>query len=529
VATFVPPVGRGRVLITSRDQIWPPGQILEVPTLDTGVAADFLGSRTGDVDRQAALGLAGELGGLPLALEQAAAYIQATANTLAGYLATFRRRRRDLLARGEPTGYSKTVATTWALAFEQLRQATPGAVGLLELLAYCAPEAVPLPLLLQPRPGLADQFGPEVAPVLVPLSEDELAAEDAMAALRRYSLITSAGGGSVSVHRLVQAVTADQMPAELAAAWRRATAALIEAALPTGPEDPETWALFASLLPHAQAALADNSDGMWRVASYLGSSGSYVAARDLYQRVVDAQVRVSGPEDPDTLAARAELARFTGMAGDFDGARDQFAALVPVMERVSGPEDTNTLAARSLLASFTGIAGDAAEACDQYAALVRVMERVSGPEDPNTLSARSLQARFTGEAGDFAGARDQFAALVPVMERVLGREQVETLAARTNLVRFTGMAGDAAGARDQFAALVPVMEGVLGREHPDTLTARGFLASCTGMAGDAAGARDQFAALLPVRERVLGPEHSDTLATRANLAHWSEKAARDMD
>ena len=52
--------------------------------------------------------------------------------------------------------------------------------------------------------------------MLVPLLEDPLAAGDAIAALRRYSLVTPAADGSVSVHRLVQAVTADQMPAELA-------------------------------------------------------------------------------------------------------------------------------------------------------------------------------------------------------------------------------------------------------------------------------------------------------------------------
>src|SRR6516225_11517974 len=86
VARFMPPAGPGRVLVTSRNQIWPPGQALDVPVLDSEVAAEFLGSRTGDADRRAALELAGELGGLPLALEQAAAYVQASGDSLAGYL-----------------------------------------------------------------------------------------------------------------------------------------------------------------------------------------------------------------------------------------------------------------------------------------------------------------------------------------------------------------------------------------------------------------------------------------------------------
>ena len=150
-----------------------------MPLLGTEVAADFLARRTSDPDRQAATELATELGGLPLALEQAAAYTQADGDTLAGYLALFQHRRAELLARGQLAGYDKTVASTWALAFDGL-QTAPGAVGLLRLLAFLAPEKVPLRLLLQPRPGLAGRLSEEVAPVLVPLLDDRLAADDAL-------------------------------------------------------------------------------------------------------------------------------------------------------------------------------------------------------------------------------------------------------------------------------------------------------------------------------------------------------------
>ena len=143
VTPFLPPAGRGRVLITSRDQIWPPAQALDVPVLNPEIAAEFLVNRTGDSDRQAALELATELGGLPLALEQAAAYIQASGDSLTDYLQTFRQRRAEMLTRGEPTGYSETVATTWRLSFDHLQQTAPGAAGLLRLLACCAPEAAP--------------------------------------------------------------------------------------------------------------------------------------------------------------------------------------------------------------------------------------------------------------------------------------------------------------------------------------------------------------------------------------------------
>ena len=440
VAAFLAPAGPGRVLITSQNAAWP-GQVLDVPMLDQDAAAGFLASRSGDPDRQAARVLARELGGLPLALEQAAAYVQASGGTLAGYLASFRKRRADLLDRGEPTGYRQTVATTWRLAFENLQQAAPGAAGLLRLLAFCAAGAIPLRLLLRPRPGLAEQLAPEVAPVLVPLLEDELAAGDAIGALRRYSLITPAADGLVSVHRLVQAVTADQMPTELAQAWRQAAATLIEAAIPTDIDLPAAWSACTALLPHAQAVLDLTSDGIWQIALYLGFSGSYPAARDLFELIAHRQDDVYGAEHPDTLAARGRLAHWTGEAGNPAAARDMLAELLPVDERVLGPEHPGTLVDRADLALWAGEAGDPAAARDQYAELLPVYERVLGPEHQETLLARHELAAWTGEAGDAAGARDQYAALLPIHERVLGPEHPATLTTRRNLACWAEQCG----------------------------------------------------------------------------------------
>jgi Tetratricopeptide repeat len=524
VEQSLPPAGRGRVLVTCRNPNWPPGQVLEVPTLDREVAARFLVSRTGDHDESSAAELADELGGLPLALEQAAAYIRASGGSLAGYLALFRRRRPEMLARGEPTGYSMTVATTWSLAFTQLEESAQQAVALLRLLAWCAPESVPLRLLLRPCSELAEYLSDEVTVVLAPLLEDELAVNDAVVALRRYSLVAPAGDGMVSVHRLVQAVTADQLSEEMADQWQQAAAILIEAAIPDDTDSPQAWPVCAALLPHAQAVLNPASASLERIANYLGERGSYAAARDLLQQIFDACKRVFGPYDDGTLTVWHNLAHWTGQAGDAAGARDQYAALLAVRERVLGPEHPDTLSARASQASWTGRAGDPAEARDQYAALLPVEKGVLGPDHPNVMSTRHELAHWTAEAGDAAGARDQFAALLPVMERVLTPEHPSALSTRHELARTTGAAGDPAGARDQFAELLPIRERVLGPDHEHALSTRQALADWTGEAGEAARARDQYAELLPIRERVLGPDHEDTLFTRHELAYWTGEA-----
>ncbi len=119
--------------------------------------------------------------------------------------------------------------------------------------------------------------------------------------------------------------------------------------------------------------------------------------------------RVLGPEHPDTLTTRHNLAHWTGEAGDAAAARDLFAALLPVRERVLGPEHPDTLATRHNLAYWTGEAGDAAAARDLFAALLPVRERVLGPEHPDTLVTRNNLAHWTERARSLALARREVA------------------------------------------------------------------------------------------------------------------------
>jgi hypothetical protein len=517
---MLPPAGHGQVLITSQNPHWP-GQAVEVPVLGQDAAAAFLLTRTGSAEQGAAGELAAELGRLPLALEQACAYMQSAGRSIAGYLALFLQRRADLLARGEIAGYGKQVATTWALAFAEVSQVGPAA-GLLRFTACCAAEDIPLHLLLQP--GLHAEFGPEVAPLLMPLLEDDLTRDEAVAGLRRYSLISDPHDSLVSVHRLVQAITLDEMPADLAAAWRQATAAVIEAALPEDPEDPAAWPVMAALLPHAQAALTLTSHGTVKIVTYLRTIGNNTAALVLQRQILDACEADLGAEDPRTLTARASLATLIGEAGNPAAAFGQFAELVPVMKGILGEEHPATLTVRSNLARLTGDMGDPAAAFGQFAELLSIRERILGEEHPSTLTTRASVAYWTGVAGNPAAARDQYAAELLVRERLLGEEHPAALTARSNLARWTGEAGNPVAARRQYAGLLPVWERVSGAEHPRTLANRASLAHWTGVAGNPVAARKQYAGLLPVLERVLGSGDPATLTARRNLAYWTRQA-----
>ena len=273
VHRLVPDDRLGQVIITSRVSAWP-GRYhrLEVIALDTDPAAQLLVRSTADADEQAALSLAGDLGGLPLALQQAASYCEQNGKTLAGYLALFRdtRRQSRLLAAGGDG--EETVATTWAVSIDQVRQNNPAAAVLLDVLAYLAPDAIPRALLAtteegrsnqdrepddagppagEPSPQPADENGVTADP-LAPLHDlDDVGLDEALGMLRRYSLIQLTAE-AIAVHRLVQAVIRASHNQETRTACTSAAASLVGEALPE--LDHQAWPAYEALLPHALAA-----------------------------------------------------------------------------------------------------------------------------------------------------------------------------------------------------------------------------------------------------------------------------------
>jgi hypothetical protein len=187
------------------------------------------------------------LGALPLALEQAGAYMADTGTTITGYHGLLQHQRSTVLAQGEPWGYPSRVASTWQLAFDTLAGTNVEAISLIWLLACYAPDAIPYRLLLTPleagRPQdllVTDELRTHrsrTLDVLRSLPGTTLDVNRAISLLRRQCLIRIPAADHVSIHRLVQAVTLDNLPAAARAAWRRAACALLQGVLPAGAEE----------------------------------------------------------------------------------------------------------------------------------------------------------------------------------------------------------------------------------------------------------------------------------------------------
>src|SRR5258708_9476411 len=101
-------------------------------------------------DRSQAMEISRVVDGLPLALDQAGAYIKQTNCTLSDYLALYRIRSADLLKEQSSVDmdYPESVATTWSLSFEKVKQANPAAAELLYLCALLFPDAIPEEIII---------------------------------------------------------------------------------------------------------------------------------------------------------------------------------------------------------------------------------------------------------------------------------------------------------------------------------------------------------------------------------------------
>ena len=267
-----------------------------------------------------------------------------------------------------------------------------------------------------------------------------------------------------------------------------------------GPDDPDTLAARSNL-----------------AAAYQGA-GSVSTAIDRYEAVLADQTRVLGLDHPDSLATRNNLAGTHRDAGDLPTAIDMYEALLPDLIRILGRDHPDTLAARGNLAGTHQDAGDLQKAIDMYETLLDKQTHILGPNHPHTLATRNNLASAHQDAGHLPTAIDMYETMLPDLIHVLGPDHPDTLATRGNLASVYKKAGDPQKAIDLYKTLLPDMTRVLGPDHPNTLTARNNLAGAHYTEGDFQTATDMCEALLPDLARVLGPDHPYTYAARNNLA-----------
>ncbi|WP_323185945.1 tetratricopeptide repeat protein [Streptomyces sp. NBC_00378] len=547
----------GRTLVTTRCRdaalFGQDRRRIEVGLFTPAESAAYLTAALGAQGRTEPAGqltaLAAELGHLPLALAQAAAYLIDSGDTAAGYrdlLADRATRLTDLAPEALPDGQPTALAAAWSLSIDRADTLRPAGLArpMLHLASLLDANGIPQTVLTseparahlaahrtatnpararRPKWWPGRRRHPTASTPPVTLKE----AVDALRALDRLSLIDHQPGTSrpaVRIHQLIQRATRDtHTPHQHHQAARTAADALM-AAWPRIERDTDLAQSLrtntAALTRHAEDALyrPDAHAVLYHLGRSLGESGQVTAAHGHFEHLAETTSSRLGPDHPDTLSAWGNLAAMRGEAGDAAGAAQALADLLDHMVRVLGEDHPDTLTTRGNLAAMRGEAGDAAGAAQAFTDLLTDRARVLGEDHPDTLTTRNNLATMRGEAGDAAGAAQAFTDLLTDRARVLGEDHPDTLTTRNNLATWRGRAGNAEGAAQAFTDLLDHMVRVLGEDHPDTLTTRNNLATWRGRAGNAEGAAQAFTDLLDHMVRVLGEDHPETFTVRGNLA-----------
>ncbi|MFD5519604.1 tetratricopeptide repeat protein [Streptomyces sp. NPDC127066] len=537
----------GRTLVTTRrrdDALTESGrQLIEVGLFTEAESLAYLTAKLAARHRhepaEQLAALAADLGHLPLALSQAAAYLIDSGENAATYqelLADRTTTLADAAPDALPGDQTTTVAAAWSLCIDRADTLRPAGLArpMLQLTAMLDANGIPQDVLTS-SPALAyltahrTRTGPAPAGEPAPVSVRD--ARRALRALHRLSLIDhtpntpGSHDGTVRVHQLIQRAVRDTFAAHHHHQSARTAG---DALLAVWPDIERNTALAQALRANAQA-LAHHADPalykpdahpvLYRMGASLGETGQTTAARDHYQDIAETIGQHLGTDHPDALAARHGLIHWQGESGDAADAAAAYEELVEHMVRVLGENHPYTLATWHNLACQWGRTGDVAGAVAVFEELVKHMVLVLGENHPHTSTARHNFAYWRGEMGDSTALEE----LLADRRRVLGKEDLRTLRAWENFARWGGEAGDPVGAAAAFAELLEDTVRVLGEDHPRTLAARGNLACWRGEAGDPVGAAAAFAELLEDTVRVLGEDHPLTRTARRTLAHWKEK------
>jgi tetratricopeptide (TPR) repeat protein len=451
---------------------------------------------------------------LPLAISQAAAYINQNDISLARYMSLLGEQEAstiELLGKefdddGRYAEIQNPVATTWLVSFAQIHQVDKVASEYLSFMACINPRDIPESIL--------------------PATTSATRKVEALGLLKAYSFVSAQVDDSVfSLHRLVHLATRNWLrKGESLESWVQKAADQLDKIFPdSNHDDRQNWRDY---LPHAlylidsaefQACQGSHDDLLARIGSCLQSDGRYGEAEIVFQSVLELREGACGTEDPDTLVSVSQLGLVNARQGKYDQAEALHRRALQGREKVLGPEHPNTLVSVSQLGSVLARQGKYDKAQALHRRALQGYEKVLGPEHPNTLVSVSQLGSVLDDQGKYDEAEAMHRRALQGREKVLGPEHPDTFTSVSQLGSVLARQGRYDKAEALHRRALQGREKVLGPEHPNTLVSVSQLGSVLARQGrydkaEALHRRDLAGSL-----KVLGPEHPDTLTSVSQL------------
>ena len=389
---YLPRSRQGCVVLTTRSRKiatkLAQSNVFEVLEMDKEVATQLLSKSLINQKllsnyQEDTLKLLQQLTFLPLAIVQAAAYINENGITLSDYLSLLEEQEEDvvdLLSEGfEDEGRCQdSVATTWLISFEHIRRLDPLAAEYLSFMSCVDPKDIPQSLL--------------------PPAQSRKKETDAIGTLNAYSFVSRRPGDhALDLHRLVHLAMRNWLRREdLLTQWAAKAMKRLEEVFPDNNyKNRSVWRVY---LTHVHYLLEsyDIKDDMqervellWKFALCLYSDGRYKEAEKSFSQVIEIRQKVLGLEHPNTLTSMNNLASTFWNQGQWKEAKELEIQVMEIRKRVLGVEHPNTLTSMNIIASIFWNQGQWKEAKELGIQVMEIRKRVLGVEHPDTLTSMS--------------------------------------------------------------------------------------------------------------------------------------------
>jgi len=455
---------RQHILITSRNKMLKKYFRVDINVFTEQEACDFIYRYTEKTADKHFKELAKMMGYLPLALDQAGAYLFETKKSYTDYLNRYKEKNLSLLQKYIDDPQKQTVAATWEISLEKIKN-NKAAKQLLHLCAFLDPENIYPQFFIDAKDILPDELKKAI--------NDDEEFHLAIAKLVKYSLVSQNKEGILSLHRLVQEVIRESIKNEQPAWRRRCILILNELRF----FDFSTRALrdrFLILAAHITAVtyknIIEETEELANLYYFLGYGyndlAEYKPALEYYKKALSIRENVLGKDHPDTAATYNNMAAVYHAQGVYERALEYYGKALAIDEKVSGLEHPSTATTYNNMAAVYDAQGDYELALEYHEKAKTVREKVLGEEHPSTADTYNNMAVVYYNMGDYERALEYYGKASAICEKVLGEEHPSTAATYNNMALIYYAQDDYDRALEYCGKALAIYEKVFGAEHP---------------------------------------------------------------
>lgn len=470
-----------------------------------------------------------QLGGFPLALDQAGSYIEETGCGLAGYMERFQRRCSVLLSWcGNTSGnYSFSMTATVLLAREKAARRSAVALDLLRLCAFLHPADIPEQLITRGAPYLGSRIQKAVA--------DLLSLDEAFAALNASSLLRrNAGTRVLHMHRLVQGIIRDQLELHAQYVWVERALQALQCVFPAGSyHERVLWPLCELLLPHILSCIGHveclppgrhqervrdtGASLLLKAASYLLEQARHDEAEAFLKRALDLCAQEDGSVYLRSILVLRTMALLYQQLGNYSNAEALIRQILCNQQRELAEDDLSIAHTLITLAQLSGRQGKYVDA-EKFAHQALHIYQQAGDQDSYEITeVFTTLAQISIWTGRYQIAGSWAARSLDIIERTMGYDHPSLAEVIHSMAIAFWEQGNYEQAEKLFQRAFGIWKQTLGPDHPFTGYPLHNQALLCKVRGEYQQAEELFWHVFQLWEHAFGPNHPERADPLKNL------------